>query len=446
MALPQNVRIWPTLDVYDNALRDALTTVNDPDVRTRKLSGDSRDARPLRLNGQSSKYVSVYRMEDWVVKCFFTNFSITSKRIITPPPDIDERYQTINNYLRVHAQHLTFLVPQIWIERAINIDGQVWPFIKSKFIQAPSLGGFLADKYMEPFVNAVLAKQWLEMIKVLESLSIAHGDLDITNVLVSGVYPHVALRLVDFDSMYVPALEGRTMYELGHEHFQAPYQLDVRHFDAKMDRFSALVIYLSLIALDEDSQLWDRCKANEDTKLLLDSDDFRDLDNSSAYRLLRMRRNNQELQLCLDELATSIYDARTPRSLPDVLSSTPQVRVPTRPLPLQPLPSYMAPPIWIVVPDAASQPQQLPMPPITIPIPTSYLSSSTPASQVAPPAPGTSSRSQIRPAVWWLLASTILTTVIAIITGSEGSWLWIVSAIVSAILLIIMFVVASKKR
>src|SRR5713226_4904151 len=126
MASAQNVRVWPTLDEYDNALKDARTTVNDPDVKTRKLPGDSRDSRPLRLNGQSSKYVSVYWMEDWVVKCFFTNFSITSKRLIPPPPDIDERYQAINSYVHMYAQLLAFLVPQIWVERAININGQAW--------------------------------------------------------------------------------------------------------------------------------------------------------------------------------------------------------------------------------------------------------------------------------------------------------------------------------
>lgn len=434
MASPQNVLVWPMLDDYDNALRDALTTVNDADVRTKKLSGDSC---PLRLNGQSSKYVTVYQMEDWVVKCFFTNFM--NRPVISPPPDISERYQSLNNYTYVHSQKLAFLVPQIWVENAITIDGQVWPFIKSRFIQAPRLGEFLADRHEEPFVNAALAKQWFEIIKVLESLRIAHGDLDLTNVLVSGDYPHVTLRLVDFDSMYVPALEGRKMYELGHEHFQAPSQLGIRHFDSKMDRFPALVIYLSLIALDEDSQLWDRCKANEDSKLLLNTKDFQDLGNSAAYNLLRAKQNNWELQLCLDELASSIYNRRTPKSLSEVLSSTPQMRVPTAKLPPPSPPPYEAPPIWLVVPDVASQPTQPPIPPMTIPIPTSYLQSPSMAGQSPPPTPTPPSGSRINPAVWWLLAFAILTVVITFGTQQAG-WL-----VVTITLLIIMFAVARNK-
>ncbi len=312
--------VWPTIYEYDAAFRDASTTVYDADVKAGKLSYDSR---PLRLN-LGSKYVSVYKMSDWVVKCFFTNILINDLTI-APPPDIRERYQAINDYISQHRTQLPFLVPQIWVEKGIKIDGQGWPFIKSKFIQAPTLGVFLADRHQESFVNATLAKQWLEMINTLEALNMAHGDLNITNVLVCDTFPNLTLRLVDFDSMYVPTLEGRTLYELGDEHFQ-PIQPGVRRFNNEMDRFSALVIYLSLIALDEDTQLWDRCKANEDTKLLLGSDDFRDLGNSAASKLLRAKRSNRELQQCLDELERSILEQRMPRSLADVLQVRQSVR------------------------------------------------------------------------------------------------------------------------
>jgi hypothetical protein len=415
MALQQNLHDWPTLDEYDTALTDAPTTVHDADIRGAKLL---RDSRPLRMNGQSGKYVSVYKMGDWAVKCFCTN-PITPEKIIKPPPDISERYQAISDYMYLHRQRLIFLVPQIWVQRAITINRQAWPFIKANFIQAPILGEFLAEMRQESFVIAALAKQWFAIIDTLESLHIAHGDLDVTNVLVSGTYPHVALHLVDFDSMYVPALHGREMYEQGHEHFQAPFQ---RHFDAEMDRFSALVIYLSLIALAENPQLWEQCKANEESRLLLSSDDFRGLDNSSAYKVLRTQQNNRELQLCLDELASSIYDARVPRGLSAVLSSPPPERVRTVPRPRPLPPSYIASPIPIPVQFITSNtqpPATIPVPhvtsnaqpPITIPIPTSYLQSPSAADQTPPPAPITPSKS----AIWWLLAFMMLVIVIAII-------------------------------
>src|SRR5450432_233459 len=96
MLLPQDVRIWPTLDEYDTALKKPLITVYDTDVKVGELPVDSR---PLRLIANSSKYVTVYKMSDWVVRCFFTNV-ISNTQIVSPPPDIRERYLQINNYMR----------------------------------------------------------------------------------------------------------------------------------------------------------------------------------------------------------------------------------------------------------------------------------------------------------------------------------------------------------
>ena len=309
--------IWPTVDEYDTALINAPVSVYDADIRGAKLLHDSR---PLRMNGQSGNYVSVYKMGDWVVKCFFTNIvdMLVDNLTIAPPPDIRERYRAIGDYIGQHIQQLPFLVPQLWIEKGISINRQDWPFIKATFIKAATLGMFLEDMHHEPTAVAALAEQWLAITTTLEALNMAHGDLNITNVLVSGTYPHVVLRLVDFDSMYVPTLNGRTLYELGDENFQ-PSHPGVRRFNSEMDRFSALVIYLSLIALVEDARLWEQCKADEDTKLLLGANDFRDLQNSPAYNLLRAKRANQQLQQCLDELERSIREQRMARSLSDLL-------------------------------------------------------------------------------------------------------------------------------
>src|SRR5258708_27542737 len=118
--------------------------------------------------------------------------------------------------------------------------------------------------------------------------------------------------------MYVPTMQSRMLYELGHEHFQ-PVQAGIRQLNNEMDRFSALIIYLSLIALAEDPHLWDQCKANEDAKLLLGQGDFRNLRGSTAYQLLRAKRSNQAIQKCLVELELSMQEVRMPKPLSNIL-------------------------------------------------------------------------------------------------------------------------------
>ena len=50
-------------------------------------------------------------------------------------------------------------------------------------------------------------------------------------------------------------MEGWTASEVGHQHYQHPKR-EAQHFDEKLDRFSSLVIYLSLLALAEQPGLW----------------------------------------------------------------------------------------------------------------------------------------------------------------------------------------------
>jgi hypothetical protein len=120
--LQQNAKIWPTAREYDTALQNAYTTVYDRDLKYGKLLQDVFG--PLHLNVEEGKNTCVYKIGDWVIKCF-TN---------TPPSDIQERYQAINHCLEQHASQLPFLVPQTWVEKALRINEQDWPFIKAPYV------------------------------------------------------------------------------------------------------------------------------------------------------------------------------------------------------------------------------------------------------------------------------------------------------------------------
>ena len=62
------------------------------------------------------------------------------------------------------------------------------------------------------------------------------------------------LRLVDFDGVWIPQLAGHAPpTEYGHPNYQHPGRRDWGRW---LDTFSALVIYLSLVALSKDPSLW----------------------------------------------------------------------------------------------------------------------------------------------------------------------------------------------
>jgi len=308
--------VWPTPGEYDSALQNRRTTFSDPDIQHGLLHEIA--GRPARLNGGGSKYVCVYRVGNWVVRCF------TSDPPNAPPPaDIQLRYRVITAYFnRLRSSpELSFLVPHIWVERGVNVGGDTLPFLKVPFIQAGQpLGDFLIDHHTNSHAMNLLSHQWFDLIEQLESRQIAHGDLDMTNVLVCGILPNLSLKLIDFDGMYVPDLAAYNLgvADAGHEHFQ-PAQPGIRAFGPQLDRFSVLIIYITLSALTTNHALWENCDADE-TRPLLKRDDFDRLGLSKNFIRLLQERNNKDLQKCLQELQDSVMQRRMPRSLAEILN------------------------------------------------------------------------------------------------------------------------------
>jgi hypothetical protein len=124
-----------------------------------------------------------------------------------------------------------------------------------------------------------LSEEWLRLLSALQTSGVAHGDLQHGNIIVE----HGQLRLVDHDGIFVTRMMGWTASEVGHQHYQHPRR-NAQHFDAKLDRFSSLVIYLSLLSLAEQPSLW---REHHDENLLFTKADFANPETSSLFRKIR---------------------------------------------------------------------------------------------------------------------------------------------------------------
>ena len=124
-----------------------------------------------------------------------------------------------------------------------------------------------------------LSEEWLRLLHALQTSGVAHGDLQHGNIIVE----HGQLRLVDHDGIFVPKMEGWSASEVGHQHYQHPRR-DAQHFDAKLDHFSAIVIYLSLLSLADRPSLWDE---HHDENLLFTKTDFIDPAASALFTKIR---------------------------------------------------------------------------------------------------------------------------------------------------------------
>lgn len=191
--------------------------------------------------------------------------------------DREERYGALDAHLA--AARLQALPRFRYFPRGILVAGQRYPTLVMEWIAGPTLDVYLDEVVGRREVVLHLAEEWLKLMSELRAASVAHGDLQHGNIIVE----RGRLRLVDLDGMFVPALRGLPSNEVGHQHYQHP-ERHARFFSLAVDNFSALVVYLSLIALAERPSLW---AEHHDENLIFRRADFVDPGSSVLLRQVR---------------------------------------------------------------------------------------------------------------------------------------------------------------
>jgi hypothetical protein len=235
----------------------------------------------------------------YAVRCFLREFG-----------DQQERYAAISAHLA--RVRLPYMANFTYLAQGIRVNGRWYPILKMEWLEGDSLQTYVERNLDNPAVLLNLAEQWVQMAKLLRSASIGHGDLQHGNVIVTGSQ----LRLIDYDGMYVPALNGRQSHEVGHRNYQHPLRSE-REFGAGVDHFSTWVVYTSLVALSVQPQLWrthgggDECLIfrQEDFEKPADSRVFRSLEASSDVRLRSLGSVFQSLVLLPPDKVPSIDGA-----------------------------------------------------------------------------------------------------------------------------------------
>jgi len=263
---------------YREALQNTSFCFQHSDLR-----GGTPELDPLGLPRPiSGNFASVFNIAGhdgrrWAVKCF-TRYA----------EDQERRYAAISHQLAQLSY--PWKVSFEFLHNGVRIQGSQWyPVLKMEWIQATDLVRFIDAHLWEPVVLAALARRFADMVAELAAAGIAHGDLQHGNILVA---PDGRLRLIDYDGMFVRGLESLGANEKGHVNYQSPAR-SLNQWGADLDRFSAWVIYLSLVALTLDPTLWGRLRADGDECLLFRGDDYLDPVSSQALLALQTSDNDQ---------------------------------------------------------------------------------------------------------------------------------------------------------
>ncbi|MBI5760738.1 MAG: hypothetical protein HZA46_19640 [Planctomycetales bacterium] len=276
---------WPHSTDYFEAIQSPATNFSDPELRQTEPAVNALGL-PVACSGN---FADVYHLRapdgrrSWAVKCF-----------TRPVPRLKERYREISRHLE--QARLPFLVDFQFLEQGIRVRGEWYPVLKMDWVEGQTLNEFVREQLDEPETIELMLQLWLKIEPRLHKAQIAHGDLQHGNILLvpGSREDTVALKLVDYDGMWVPSLAGIPSGEVGHPSYQHPERSRKSLFTPDVDRFPHFVIALALRCLSqpEGRQLWKTYDSGEN--LLFSRPD---LEVPAKSKLLRNLWNTGDREL-----------------------------------------------------------------------------------------------------------------------------------------------------
>ena len=197
----------------------------------------------------------------------------------------ESRYHEISVYLK--QKNLPYFVEFAYIRDGILINGMKWPITRMEWAEGETLCQFIENNLHDAALLSNAAAEFLKMVETLHAHQMSHGDLQDGNILLKRSGTDVEIKLIDYDSVFVPALRGFPDSIVGLPQYQHPSRTAGGAIASeKVDYFSELVIYLSLLALAEKPALWSQFKGGLDGALLFVGTDFRNPTQSRIFHEL----------------------------------------------------------------------------------------------------------------------------------------------------------------
>lgn len=197
---------------------------------------------------------------------------------------IKERTEKIAQYLS--GLNLPYFVEFDFVSGGLTVEedesSQVVDTVRMEWVDGQNLHDFITnckeDNSVPEFKKQMrlLASNFRKMFKDLHQAGISHGDLQHGNVV---ILDDLSIKLVDYDSVYVPTIKGEMQITSGLTGYQHPLRKGNSYLATENDDFfSEYIIYTGLIALSINPSLWpDDDEELDNFSFLLSESDFNNL-------------------------------------------------------------------------------------------------------------------------------------------------------------------------
>lgn len=245
-------------------------------------------------NGQLQRYVGGFtavfpvevNQEKWAFRCWHTEMG-----------NVRRRFEKIAS--AISNSKAKYLCDFAYVDEGIIVKGKRYPTTRMRWVEGQTIKEYICANANNPKKLNALAQRFVEMVQDMHKHGLAHGDLQHGNIIIdkSGE-PY----LVDYDSFYCPDLKGESDIITGLADYQHPSRKNNVLANEKLDYFSELVIYLSILAIAEQPSLVQKYKVENSERMIFSVSDYRDIKHSAIYAdLLQLSPNIHQLSdiLCI---------------------------------------------------------------------------------------------------------------------------------------------------
>lgn len=248
----------------------------------------------LNTNGDpyysQGNYAVVFKMRDadgklYAMKCFTQEVA-----------QREERYKLIADQLKYENSDyfvsIEYIEKEIFVSSIYTKNETEFPVLLMEWVDGEPLDAYIRHKIKDKDSLSLLSYRFGCFAQWLLSQPFAHGDIKPDNILVRGDGTLVA---IDYDGMYVPAMEGQRAEENGTPDFRHPKRT-LEIFDEHIDDFTLASMALALEAIALEPSLLDEFSPKD--RLLFSESDFLDISESRLLqRLLGMLHTENMLNL-----------------------------------------------------------------------------------------------------------------------------------------------------
>lgn len=259
---------YPLISEYIEAIKSAED--NFKELTNLHVLGE--DEQPVMTSGN---FAVVFKMKDeetgklYALKCFTKEQEGRAEayhQIAEELKDVDSPYLV----------SLRYLEKELFVDTD-QTDETEFPVLLMDWVEGMTLDKYIQENIKNKKALQMLSYNFFKLATWLIKQPFAHGDLKPDNILVKG---DGSLVLVDYDGMFVPAMQGQNARELGSPDFRSPKRLSA-DFDCTIDDFSIISILLSLCMIHVKPSLLNDFGAQG--RLLFSEKDYNDIENSQVY-------------------------------------------------------------------------------------------------------------------------------------------------------------------